>query len=110
VRGRWGLGLAAVMGTVAAWLALAPAAWAAYVVTPECTSGGQTSPCVVGWYGSSVSVSWTWSPQDGGNPTDGCVPQSYVNDTTTTISCTISRPSGETATSQPINVETSSPT
>ncbi len=107
--GRWALLVAAVAGTVALCLAAASAARASYVVTPECTSLGQASPCGVGWYGSSVSVSWTWTPQDGGTPTAGCLPSAYVQDTSTTISCTVTGPSGQTTTSQPLNVETSSP-
>jgi hypothetical protein len=86
------------------------AAWGSYTVTPMCTSGGQTSACTSAWYTSDVSLNWTWSPQDGGNPTSGCVPQSYVKDTSTTVSCTIMGQSGTTIASQPIHVETSSPT
>ncbi len=107
--GRCGLLLAAVAGAIVLCLATASAAWADYVITPECTSSGQTSACSADWYGTSVSVSWSWTPQDGGSPTDGCLPQSYVDDTMTTISCTITGPSGPTTVSQALNVETSSP-
>jgi hypothetical protein len=108
--GRWGLLVAAVAGMVALCLAAASAAWASYVVTPECTSSGQTSPCGVGWYGSSVSVSWTWTPQDGGTPTAGCLPSAYVQDTSTTISCAVTGPSGQASISQALHVEVSTPT
>jgi hypothetical protein len=111
VRGRWGLALAAAVGTLGVWLGTtSPATAGGYAITAECTSSGQTSPCSTGWYTSSVSLNWTWSPLDGGNPTNGCLLHSYVQDTSTTISCTISGPSGQTTTSQPLKVEISKPT
>ncbi len=71
---------------------------------------GQTSPCGTGWYTSDVSLSWTWSPNDGANPTSGCLSHSYAQDTSTTVSCAITGPSGTASTSQAIHVEISSPT
>ena len=104
-----------ILGTIGivlgVWLWAAPGALGGgYVVTAECTSGGQTSACSSGWYTSNVSLSWTWRPNnDGSNPTAGCVPHSYVVDTSATASCTITGPAGQTATSQPIHVEKSTP-
>ena len=81
-----------------------------YTVTATCSSGGATSACSSRWYTSNVAISWSWSPNDGGNPTSGCVPHSYAQDTSTSVSCTVQGPSGGGSATQPINLETSSPT
>jgi hypothetical protein len=110
---RWRLGpvLAAVVGTSAVWLWCASPAWAGgYTIDALCTSGGTTSACSSGWYTSDVFISWTWSPNDGANPTSGCLSHSYAQDTSTTVSCAVSGPSGTASTSQPIHLELSSPT
>ena len=104
------LGVAAFLGALATFLAAAGTASAGgYTVTAECSVSGQTAPCSSGWYTSPVLVNWTWSPQDGGNPSTGCTAHSYIGDTATTQSCAITGPSGSGSTSQPIHVETSSP-
>lgn len=92
-------------------LLAASSAWgSAYTVTADCTVGGQTAPCDSGWYTSTVAISWTWSPNDdGSNPTSGCVPHVYAQDASTTASCTVAGPAGETSVTQPINVEISDP-
>src|ERR1700710_1134705 len=107
---RLGFTLAAVLGAMALFLTTASSAWAGgYIVTAQCTTSGQTSPCNTGWYTSDVSVSWTWTPQDGGNPTDGCGPRPFVKDAWESVSCTIAGPSGQTSTSQPLHLEKSTP-
>lgn len=98
----------AVVGLVS-WLG-AGVAFGSYTVTATCTSDGQAAACSAGWYTSNVAISWTWSPNDGGNPTSGCLPHSYAQDTQTSASCTVAGPSGLGGSSQPINLETSSPT
>lgn len=107
----WRRGLAVLVGVLLMSMGAASGASAGgYTVTAECTVAGQTSPCGTGWYTSNVALSWTWSPQDGGNPIDGCVPHSYVQDTSVNVSCTVAGPSGETAASQPLHIEISTPT
>lgn len=107
----FGLGAAALLGALAACLVVAGTASAGgYTITAECTVSGQTSPCSGNWYTSPVLVNWAWSPQDGGNPSSGCTAHSFVQDTATTQSCAITGPSGAGSTTQPINVETSTPT
>jgi hypothetical protein len=107
---RWGTRLVAVLVGLAGWLGITSVARASYTVTPMCTYGGQTSPCGSGWYTSGVSLAWTWSPLDGGNPTSGCVPQSYVRDTMTSSTCAVAGPSGGGSATQPIRLEISAPT
>ena len=87
----------------------ASSAWASYTVTPICTSAGKTMGCGSGWYTSPLTISWTWSPMDGSNPTSGCVPHSYVQDASTSASCTVAGPQGGGSATQPINVEISNP-
>lgn len=93
---------------VALWSA--PVAWGGgYLITATCTSAGHTSQCSSGWYTSNVFISWTWTPNDGGNPLSGCASHSYAQDTSTSVSCTVSGPSGTTTVPQRINIELSSP-
>ena len=92
-------------------LLAASSAWgSAYKVTADCTVAGETAPCGSGWYTSTVAIRWTWSPNDdGSNPTSGCVPHVYAQDASTTASCTVGGPAGETSVTQPIHVEISTP-
>ena len=89
----------------------APVAWGGgYSITAMCMSAGHTSQCGSGWYTSNVFISWTWTPNDGGNPVSGCASHSYAHDISTTVSCTVSGPSGTTTVPQRIHLELSSPT
>lgn len=99
------------LATLGVVLWLAPVAWGSgYSITATCTSAGHTSPCSSGWYTNNVFITWTWTPNDGGNPISGCASHSYAQNTSTTVTCTVSGPSGTTTVPQPINVEISSPT
>jgi hypothetical protein len=90
-------------------LAAAPA-WANYVVTPNCVTGGQTVPCASGWYTSSVELYWTWSGSGGTASPGTCVTQSFAGNTATEAFCDVTGPDGSADIGQYINVETSSPT
>ena len=107
---RRGRMLVAVVIASGVWSGVASTALGYYTVTPMCTAGEHTSTCGSGWYTSNLFVSWAWSPNDGGNPTSGCLPQSYARDTSTTVSCTVQGPSGGGSATQAIHVEISTPT
>lgn len=102
-------GIAVVGLVLGVWLSTGSPAWGSYSVSALCTAASQTSACSSSWYTSNVLISWTWSPNDGGNPTSGCVTHSYATDTSTTVGCTVKGPSGTTSVALPIRIELSTP-
>jgi hypothetical protein len=71
---RWGIRLAGVLAGLAAWLAVASAAWGD-APFPQCNAA---PGCSNGWYGGPVSLTWNLN---GATNNGGCAPQTYASDT-----------------------------
>jgi hypothetical protein len=114
VRGRWGLVLAAVVGTLAVSLGTASAA-SADTIWATCSWGGQSRTCdSTAWYPSALTVVWHADPAPDSTP--GCaleIAYHYNTDQQTPVSCSATWPTGTgtTTITQPytLQVEISDP-